>query len=116
MKKYFLTMSMLFVMLMALVAVAAADEAKPADTGVDDFKKLLGLSVYFQGGYTYNFINPDPHENDLRVFDHKSNSTTLDLVQLLFNKDAQTRRLWLQAEAVGRGDCKMDTFTGPWHQ
>ncbi len=56
---------------------------------LDDIKKMLGLSIYFQGGYTYNFDNPDSQENDLRVFDHKANSFTLDLAQIVFNKDAQ---------------------------
>ena len=89
MKKYFLTLSMLFLMMTALVAAAGADEAKPAGTSLDDIKKMLGLSIYLQGGYTYNFDNPGSQENDLRVFDHKSNSFTLDLAQILFNKDAQ---------------------------
>jgi hypothetical protein len=55
---------------------------------VDEIKSALGLSVYVQGGYTYNFQNPDSGENSLRVFDHEANSFTLDLAQLVFIKDA----------------------------
>jgi len=66
-----------------------AEEKKAAMTA-DDIKKLLGLSIYLQGGYTYNFRNPDSQENELRVFDHKANSFMLDLAQLVFTKDAPT--------------------------
>ena len=55
---------------------------------VDQIKELLGMSIYLQGGYTYNFRNPDSQENDLRLFDHKANSFTLDLAELQFLKDA----------------------------
>lgn len=67
-----------------------AEAPKSAGTTLDDIKKLLGLSIYLQGGYTLNFRNPDSHENDLRVFDHKADSFTLDLAQIVFNKDAET--------------------------
>jgi hypothetical protein len=45
-----------------------------------------------QGGYTYNgnASNVGPaqaEENDLRVFDHKANSFTLDLAQIVITKD-----------------------------
>lgn len=46
------------------------------------------MSVYIQGSYLYNFENPASQENELRVFDHKSNSFMLDLAQLVFVKDA----------------------------
>jgi hypothetical protein len=70
------------------VAVWADGEKKTAALTVDDIKKMLGLSIYLQGGYTYNFENSDSQENDFRVFDHKANSFTLDLAQIQFAKDA----------------------------
>ena len=78
--------------LMTFTISAWADDAtpapKPAGTTLDEIKNMLGLSFYLQGGYTYNFANPDSQENGLRVFDHKANSFTLDLAQIVFNKDA----------------------------
>ncbi len=65
-----------------------AEAAKPAAMTVDQIKDLLGMSIYLQGGYTYNFRNPDSQENELRLFDHKANSFTLDLAELQFLKDA----------------------------
>lgn len=59
-----------------------------ADTAAENIKKLPGLGIYLQGGYTYNFRNPDSQENELRVFDHKANTFTIDLVQLVFTKEA----------------------------
>ncbi|HXY54616.1 MAG TPA: hypothetical protein VEM40_08100, partial [Nitrospirota bacterium] len=38
----------------ALAASAFAEDAKPAGLNPDDLKKALGLSIYLQGGYTYN--------------------------------------------------------------
>ena len=70
------------------VAWAEDGEKKTSGMTVDDIKKTLGLSIYLQGGYTYNFENPDSQENDLRIFDHKANSFTLDLAQIVFTKDA----------------------------
>lgn len=97
MKKLFLVMSMWLILSSSAgiaiaeevnPAAAAPDQTKPAGTTLDDIKKFLGLSVYVQGGYTYNFKNPDSQENELRVFDHKANSFSLDLAQLVFTKDA----------------------------
>lgn len=48
---------------------------------------MTGLSVYVQGGHTYNFRNPDSQENELRVFDHKVKSFTLDLARVVFTKE-----------------------------
>ena len=79
---------MLFLMTTALAAVAAAEETKVGGMTVDEIKNALGMSVYLQGGYTYNFEDPDSQENGLRVFDHKANSFTLDLAQLVFTRDA----------------------------
>ncbi len=77
--------------ILAFVCVGAfssfAEEAKPA-SDIENFKKLVGLSVYLQTGYTYNFDDPDSSENRLRVFDHESARPNLDLFQLVFAKDA----------------------------
>ncbi len=69
-----------------------AEDAKPAGLKPDEVKKALGISFYLQGGYTYNGsasnINASQNaENDLRVFDHKANSFTLDLAQVVIFKD-----------------------------
>lgn len=73
----FLMMNLMF------VAGVWAEETK-----VDEIKSALGMSVYVQGGYTYNFTDPDNQTNELRVFDHKANNFTVDLAQLIFTKDA----------------------------
>jgi hypothetical protein len=79
---------------LALLSASAAfaEDAKPTGLNVDDVKKALGLSIYLQGGYTYNADagtppGQDSEQNDLRVFDHKANSFTLDLAQIVFQKD-----------------------------
>ena len=79
---------MLFLLITALTAGAGAEETKVGGMTVDEIKNALGMSIYLQGGYTYNFENPDSQENGLRVFDHKANSFALDLAQLVFTKDA----------------------------
>jgi hypothetical protein len=89
MKKGIFAFGLLFVMLFTFSAAVWADEEKkPAAMTVADIKNMLGLSIYLQGGFTYNFENPDSEENDLRVFDHKANNFTLDLAQIQFAKDA----------------------------
>lgn len=89
MKKRKLFLSLLVLTLFAFNAGAWADEEKKAGgMTVDDIKKMLGLSIYLQGGYTFNFENPDSQENDLRVFDHRANNFTFDLAQIQFAKDA----------------------------
>jgi hypothetical protein len=89
MKKRFYAFGLVFFMLFSLVTVSLAEEEKKTGSmTLDDIKKALGLSIYLQGGYTYNFENPGSEENELRVFDHKSNSFTLDLAQIQFAKDA----------------------------
>ncbi|HSB32821.1 MAG TPA: porin [Nitrospirota bacterium] len=75
-----------------LAEPAFAQHAKPAGPDPDAVKKALGLSIYVQGGYTYNgnASNADTaqgEENDLRVFDHKANSFTLDLAQIVISRD-----------------------------
>jgi len=61
-------------------------EAKPI-TSLEDIKNLLGMSLYFQGGYTYNFESPDSGINRQRVFDQKANTFLIDLAQIQFAKD-----------------------------
>ena len=89
MKGKVLKIGFVFIVLFAFVVSAGAEEAKPsALANIEEIKNALGLSVYLQGGYTYNFQDPDSQENRLRVFDHKANSFTVDLAQLIFVKDA----------------------------
>lgn len=83
----------IFCAMTALVSPVLAEDANPAPPALsaDDLKKALGLSVYLQTGYTYNgdagAIGGEEEQNDLRVFDHKANSFTLDLAQIVFQKD-----------------------------
>ncbi len=72
---------------------AAAAPAAPAaptigNMTLDDLKKALGMSLYFQGGFIYNTRDPKSQENQERIFDYKSNSFILDLAQIKFQKDA----------------------------
>ena len=47
------------------------------------------MSIYLQGGYTYNFVNPDNQgKTDSGFLTIRQNSFTLDLAQLVFTKDA----------------------------
>jgi hypothetical protein len=62
-------------------------EAKPI-TSLEDLKNLLGLNIYLQGGYTYNFVNPDSGTNEQRLFDKKANTFLLDLAQIQLAKEA----------------------------
>ncbi len=87
MKKVLIVVSML-VVLISSAGMAIAEDAKPAGATLDDIKKMLGLSIYLQGGYTYNFKDPSSGENELRIFDHKANSFTFDLAELMFTRDA----------------------------
>jgi hypothetical protein len=63
-------------------------EAKPAiglqdvKKTLDEIKNYLGLSVYLQGGYTFNLRNPDSGTNEQRIFDQKANTFLIDLVQI----------------------------------
>jgi hypothetical protein len=55
---------------------------------VNAIKDYLGLSIYLQGGYTFNFRNPDSGTNEQRIFDQKANSFLIDLAQIQFAKEA----------------------------
>jgi hypothetical protein len=75
----------------AFAAPVFAEDAKPAPgLNVDEIKKALGLSIYLQGSYNYNFNSPDSGMNDLRVFDQKANSFMFDLAEIVFQKDPPT--------------------------
>ena len=93
MGKRFFNLSVAIFIFFAFALAAGGEESKPeaAKTGfltMDQLKEFLGLSIYLQGGYTYNFRNPESQENELRLFAHKANSFTLDLAQIQFMKDA----------------------------
>ena len=88
----------LFCAMAALAPAVFADDAKPAQVliSADELKKALGLSMYLQAGYTYNgnasAAGPlddtgNGEQNDFRAFDHKANGFTLDLAQIVFQKD-----------------------------
>jgi hypothetical protein len=62
-------------------------ETKPALT-LEEVKNLLGMSLYLQAGYTYNFVNPASGTNEQRLFDKKANTFLLDLAQIQFAKEA----------------------------
>lgn len=107
--------------LFSIVVAAGAEDAKPAPNPLADIKTALGMSIYIQGGYTYNFKNPDPRENDLRVFDHKANSFGLDLAQIVFTKDAPAGGVgyklklsagetakWIHSRGLGKADDEFD--------
>jgi len=87
MKRHFEAIIVVVAMCLFMVGSAAAEE-KSRGLTASEIKDALGMSIYVQGGYTYNFENPDSRENDLRVFDHEANSFTLDLAQLVFTRDA----------------------------
>jgi hypothetical protein len=112
MKKRLLGLSLvvLTIMMFSFVMHAAGEEAKPetppetkaeakpevkSTLNPEDIKNVLngikdylGLSIYLQGGYTFNFRNPDSGTNEQRVFDQKANSFLIDLAQIQFAKDA----------------------------
>jgi Putative beta-barrel porin-2, OmpL-like. bbp2 len=95
MKKFFqvLCAAVLLAGAAAMVTPAFAEDAKPKGLSADEIKQALGMSIYLQGGYTYNGnattnVDNKGEENDLRIFDHKANSFGLDLAQVIFFKDA----------------------------
>jgi len=110
MKKRLLGLILALLMMFPLVIKATGEEAKPETTPeakaevkpeakpalspediknvVNGIKDYLGLSIYLQGGYTFNFRNPDSGTNEQRIFDQKANSFLIDLAQIQFAKDA----------------------------
>jgi hypothetical protein len=88
MKKRMKLFGIAVAVLMALAVGAGAEEPKIGNMTLSELKSALGMSIYLQGGYTYNFEDPQSQVNDFRIFDHEANSFTLDLAQLIFAKDA----------------------------
>ncbi len=73
MKKNLFGLILAVFMMFALAMNAGGEEAKPEAKGeakpgakpaisLEEIKNLLGLSIYLQGGYTFNFNNPYAHE------------------------------------------------------
>ena len=60
--------------MVALTSTAFAEDAKPAGLKPEDVKNALGMSIYLQGGYTYNGNASIGDANDLRWLDHKANN------------------------------------------
>jgi hypothetical protein len=105
-KKRLLGLILAVLIISAFAINARAEEAKPEPTpdagsekkpaksleeikkSLEDIKNFLGLSIYLQGGYTFNFRNPDSGANEQRIFDQKANSFLIDLAQIQFAKDA----------------------------
>ena len=77
----------LILLLFAFNSSLVFGEEGNADTEKKEAKKI-GLSIYVQGGYVHNTKNPKNGENEMRVFDHRSNAATLDLVQILIEREA----------------------------
>ena len=106
MKKKFLGLGMAVLIMFTFVMNTSAEEAKPEATPeakaeakptlspediknvIKGIKDTLGLSIYLQGGYTFNFRNPDSGTNEQRIFDQKANSFLIDLAQIQFAKEA----------------------------
>ena len=113
MGRKFSGLALAFFMMFAVVVNAGGEETKPQATpevkgevkteakpvtSLEDIKNLLGLNIYLQGGYTYNFVNPDSGTNEQRLFDKKANTFLLDLAQIQFAKEAADGRTWIQGE------------------
>jgi len=81
----------IFCAMAAMSAAAYAEDAKPAGLNPTDVKNALGMSIYLQGGYTYNANASGPAgsagTNDLRGFDQPANSFELDMAEIVFSKD-----------------------------
>ncbi len=113
MKKKLLALGMVVLIIFAFGLNTNAEEAKPETTPetkpevkaeakstltpediknvVNGIKDYLGLSIYLQGGYTFNFRNPDSGTNRQRIFDQEANSFLIDLAQIQFAKEAPLR-------------------------
>ncbi|GMT48904.1 MAG: hypothetical protein IEMM0008_0443 [bacterium] len=86
MKKKVFKVILLGFMMFVMIGKLGAQNTK---TTADDIKKAIGLSVYVQAGFTFNLRNPFSQTNEQRAFDQKSNSFSLDLVQIQFAKEAE---------------------------
>ncbi len=89
----------LFYAVVMMSSAAFAEDAKPAAPAlnVEELKKALGMSIYLQAGYTYNgnatSNSTSGSENDLRLYDHKANSFTLDLAEIIFSREPTTGQI-----------------------
>jgi hypothetical protein len=79
--------ALVLIMVFAFLTGVSAEEKKQAGMTAEEIKNALGMSIYLQGGFTYNFENPDNKTNGLRVFDSQANSFLVDLAQLVFVKE-----------------------------
>lgn len=77
---------------------AMANEEDPEKE--KDKTKSIGLTVYVQGGYTYNFNKPGNGENDFRVFDTKANQITADMLQVIIEKETKPGQLGFKLNAA----------------
>ena len=98
MKRKLLGLILAVFMMFALAMNAGSEEAKPEAKGeakpgakpaisLEEIKNLLGMSIYLQGGYTFNFNNPDSLTNEQRLFDKKANTFLIDLAQIQLAKE-----------------------------
>jgi predicted porin len=102
MAKSLLSLSLAIYMMFALAINAGAEEVKPEAQpeakieekpaakpalSLEEIKDLLGMSIYLQGGYTFNFKTPDSMTNEQRLFDQKANTFLIDLAQVQFARD-----------------------------
>ena len=102
MKRKAVSLSLAVLVIVAFGMNAKGEEAKPEPmpqtkpaTAPEEMAKLLrgikdylGLSIYLQGGYTFNFRNPDSGTNRQRIFDQDANTFLIDLAQIHFAKEA----------------------------
>ncbi len=89
MKKRILSLSSFLALLFVAVCVrVAAQETPPAASQTDSEHQWFDVHVALQASYLYNVRSPSSSENELRVFDYRSNSFTLDLAQLVVGREA----------------------------
>lgn len=96
--------------LLAGVAGSICAGQAVAAVTADELKKELGLSAYVQGGYTYNFENPETLSNAGRWEPH-SNSFTLDMAEIQFLKEAVRSGAGYKLKIIGGDFAKsINTF------
>ena len=111
-EKRLLGLGLTVLMVFAFTVNAGSEETKPETTQarpalsaeeiknlLSEIKNYLGLSIYLQGGYTFNFRNPDSGTNRQRIFDQKANTFLIDLAQIQFTKDAPVGELGYKLKA-----------------
>ena len=83
-----IVVSFVVVMIVAF-GLSASAEVKVGDMTLNELREAMGMSIYLQAGYTFNFSNPENRLNDFRAFDQQANSFTIDLAQLVFSREAK---------------------------